>query len=129
MSVSRNWIVETRQNCSFEEGDNQYKTNCSFESIQHTESTNLNIFKIKLVCDEAKNSFIAAEDLIRLHVKEQIGQLKDDTEKVKSLLLQKKDDWTKARLGDLANQYAIPKMKMLCNLHCLKARLKLLCNK
>ena len=26
-------------------------------------------------------------------------------------------------------QYAIPKIKMLCNLHCLKARLRLLCNK
>ena len=25
--------------------------------------------------------------------------------------------------------YAIPKIKMLCNLHCLKARLRLLCNK
>ena len=26
-------------------------------------------------------------------------------------------------------EYAIPKIKMLCNLHCLKARLRLLCNK
>ena len=60
--------------------------------------------KIKVVCDEVKNSFVAAEDLIRLHVREQIGQLKDDTEKLKNLLLQKKDDWTKARSGDLTNQ-------------------------
>ena len=28
-----------------------------------------------------------------------------------------------------ARQYAIPKIKMLCSLHCLKARLRLLCNK
>ena len=27
----------------------QDKTNCSFESIQHTESTNLNIFRIEMV--------------------------------------------------------------------------------
>ena len=60
--------------------------------------------KIKVVGDEVKNSFTTAEDLIRLHVREQIGQSKDDTEKLKNLLLQKKDDWTKARLGDLANQ-------------------------
>ena len=26
-------------------------------------------------------------------------------------------------------KYAIPKIKMLCNLHCLKARLRLLCNR
>ena len=32
--------------------------------------------KVKVVCNEVKNSFIAAEDLIRLHVREQIGQLK-----------------------------------------------------
>ena len=33
------------------------------------------------------------------------------------------------KYGHFVNQYAIPKIKMLCNLHCLKARLRLLCNK
>ena len=36
----------------------------------------------------------------------------------------KAKDIQKRRLED-----AIPKIKMLCNLHCLKARLSLLCNK
>ena len=30
---------------------------------------------------------------------------------------------------ELGFRYAIPKIKMLCNLRCLKARLRLLCNK
>ena len=37
--------------------------------------------KIKVVCDEAKHLFIAAEDLIKLHVQKQTVQLKDETEK------------------------------------------------
>ena len=34
-----------------------------------------------------------------------------------------------ALIGLKELQYGIPKIKMLCNLRCLKARLRLLCNK
>ena len=33
------------------------------------------------------------------------------------------------RIETIFSLYAIPKIKMWCNLHCLKARLRLLCNK
>ena len=39
-------MIQDKTNCSLKNMI-QDKTNCSFESIQHTDSTNLNILKIK----------------------------------------------------------------------------------
>ena len=46
----------------------QDKTNCSSESIQHTESTNLNIFRIKGTIDNngQNENFINGESKMKL---------------------------------------------------------------
>ena len=43
-------------------------------------------------------------------------------------LLKTDEIWT-GSLRKMPIGYAVPKIKMSCNLHCLKARLRLLCNK
>ena len=59
--------------------------------------------KVALVGQEVKNSLIAAENLVKLHVKGETGKLQTDTERLQHTLLYKQGDWTDARLGDIGN--------------------------
>ena len=59
--------------------------------------------KVALVGQEVKNSLIAAEDLVKLHIKGEIGKLQTDTERLQHTLLEKQGDWTDTRLGDIGN--------------------------
>ena len=59
--------------------------------------------KVALVGQEVKNSLIAAEDLVKLHIKGEIGKLQTDTERLQHTLLEKQGDWKDARRGDIGN--------------------------
>ena len=45
--------------------------------------------KVALVGQEVKHSLIAAEDLVKLHIKGETGKLQTDTEKLQHTLLEK----------------------------------------
>ena len=68
--------------------------------------------KVALVGQEVKNSLIAAEDLVKLHNKGEIGKLQTDTERLQHTLLEKQDDWTDARLGDIGNHLDDQKQRL-----------------
>ena len=68
--------------------------------------------KVALVGQEVKNSLIAAEDLVKLHIKGEIGKLQTDTERLQHTLLEKQGDWTDARLGDIGNHLDDQKQRL-----------------
>ena len=68
--------------------------------------------KVALVGQEVKNSLIAAEDLVKLHIKGESGKLHTDTERLQHTLLEKQGDWTDARLGDIGNHLDDQKQRL-----------------
>ena len=68
--------------------------------------------KVALAGQEAKNSLIAAEDFVKLHIKGEIGKLQTDTERLQHTLLEKQGDWTDSRLGDIGNHLDDQKQRL-----------------
>ena len=68
--------------------------------------------KVALVGQEVKNSLIAAENLVKLHIKGEVGKLQTDTERFQHTLLEKQGDWTDARLGDIGNHLNDQKQRL-----------------
>ena len=68
--------------------------------------------KVALAGQEAKNSLIAAEDLVKLHIKGEIGKLETDTERLQHTLLEKQGNWTDARLDDIGNHLDDQKQRL-----------------